>query len=100
MGGGAGLSTVKSALGLADYVGSMMTAGAEATYFFHYMPHPGHYDGFLMLDDNYNLKGYLPQYLATQVITNECVQPVDAPHNLFKVSSNVTDLARPLLPPS
>jgi hypothetical protein len=93
IGGGAGPSTVKGALWLADYVGSMMTAGAGATYFFHYMPHPGHYDGFLMLDENYNLKGYPPQYLATQVITKEWVQPVDAPHKLFKVSSDVTDAA-------
>jgi hypothetical protein len=61
------------------------------------MPHPGHYDGFLMLDENYNLKGYPPQYLATQVITKEWVQPVDAPHKLFKVSSDVTDAAGTLL---
>ena len=33
--GGAG--TVKSALWLADYVGSMMTAGASGTYYFHYI---------------------------------------------------------------
>jgi hypothetical protein len=97
IGGGAGPSTVKSALWLADYVGSMMTAGAGATYFFHYMPHPGHYSGFLMLDENYTLKGYPPQYLATQVITKEWVQPVDAPHKLFKVSSDVTDTAGTLL---
>ena len=36
IGGGAG--TVKSGLWLADYVGSMMTAGAGGTYYFHYMP--------------------------------------------------------------
>ena len=50
-----------------------------------------------MLDENYNLKGYPPQYLATQVITKEWVQPVDAPHRLFKVSSDVTDAAGNLL---
>ena len=33
--GGAG--TVKSALWLADYVGSMLTAGAGGTYYFHYI---------------------------------------------------------------
>jgi hypothetical protein len=97
IGGGAGPSTVKSALWLADYVGSMMTAGAGASYFFHYMPYPGNLNGFLMLDENYNLKGYPPQYLATQVITKEWVQPVDAPHKLFKVSSDVTDAAGALL---
>ena len=38
IGGGAGPSTVKSALWLADYVASMISAGAGATYYFHYMP--------------------------------------------------------------
>jgi hypothetical protein len=97
IGGGAGPSTVKSALWLADYVGSMMTAGAAATYFFHYMPSPGRINGFLILDEKYNVVGYPPQYLATQVITKEWVQPVDAPHKLFKASSDVTDAAGTLL---
>jgi hypothetical protein len=97
IGGGAGPSTVKSALWLADYVGSMMTAGAGATYFFHYMPSPGRLNGFLLLDEKYNVTGYPPQYLATQVITKEWVQPVDAPHQLFHVSSDVTDAAGTLL---
>ena len=92
IGGGAPPSTVKSALWLADYVGSMMTAGAGATYYFHYMPYPDHH-GFLLLDKEFNLKGYPPQYLATQVITKEWVQPVDAPHKLYKASSDVTDAA-------
>ena len=51
----------------------------------------------LLLDEQYNLIGYPPQYLATQVITKEWVQPVDYPHKLFKVSSDVTDAAGTLL---
>jgi hypothetical protein len=93
IGGGAGPSTVKSALWLADYVGSMMSEGAGATYYFHYMPSPDHPGGFLIVDKDFNLKGYPPQYLATQVITKEWVQPVDAPHKLFKASSDITDAA-------
>jgi F5/8 type C domain len=93
IGGGAGRSTVKSALWLADYVGSMMSEGAGATYYFHYMPSPEHPDGFLMIDRDFNLKGYSPQYLATQVITKEWVQPVDAPHRQFKASSDLADAA-------
>ena len=93
VGGGAPPSSVKSALWLADYVGSMMSAGAGATYYFHYMPSPDHPGGFLIVDKDFNLKGYPPQYLATQVITKEWVQPVDAPHKLFRVSSDVTDAA-------
>ena len=35
--GDRGIGTVKSGLWLADYVGSMMTAGAGGTYYFHYI---------------------------------------------------------------
>ena len=89
-------STVKSGLWLADYVGTMMTEGAGGTYYFHYMPYPGGGSGFgnfLMIDANYNVVGYPPQYLAAQVITKEWVQPVDAPHKQFKASSDVNDAA-------
>jgi hypothetical protein len=50
-----------------------------------------------MVDQNYNLKGYPPQYLATQLITKEWVQPIDAPHRQFKAASDVTDAAGTLL---
>jgi hypothetical protein len=93
IGGGAPPSTVKGALWLADYVGTMMSEGAGATYYFHYMPSPDHLGGFLIIDKDYKLKGYPPQYLATQVITKEWVQPVDAPHRQFKASSDVNDAA-------
>ncbi|MGA2855787.1 MAG: discoidin domain-containing protein [Candidatus Sulfotelmatobacter sp.] len=96
IGGGAPPSTVKSGLWLADYVGSMMAAGAGATYYFHYMPYPGGVGGFgnfLMIDENYKVLGYPPQYLAAQVITKEWVQPVDAPHKQFKAASDVEDAA-------
>jgi len=96
IGGGAGPSSVKSGLWLADYVGSMMSEGAGATYYFHYMPSPRQFGGFgsfLWIDENYQVLGYPPQYLAAQVITKEWVQPVDAPHRLFKATSDVTDAA-------
>jgi hypothetical protein len=86
--------TVKSALWLADYVGSMLTAGASGTYYFHYIATVGRGGGgggFLPVDDNNQVRNYPPQYLATQVITKEWVQPVDKIHKLFKVSSDVKD---------
>ena len=88
--GGAG--TVKSGLWLADYVGSVMTAGAGGTYYFHYIATEGRGGGgFLPIDENKHVRNYPPQYLATQVITKEWVQPVDAIHKLYKVSSDVKD---------
>jgi hypothetical protein len=92
IGGGAPPSSVKSALWLADYVGSMMAEGAGATYYFHYMPYPDH-PGFLLIDKDFHLRGYPPQYLATQIITKEWVQPVDAPHKQYKATSDVMDAA-------
>ena len=94
--GEGGQGTVKSGLWLADYIGSMMTAGAGGTYFFHYIASPGRGGGgggggFLPIDDNNRARYYPPQYLAAQVITKEWVQPVDAIHKLFRVSSNVKD---------
>jgi hypothetical protein len=90
--GGAG--SVKSALWLADYIGSIMTAGAGGTYYFHYIASGGRGGGgggFLPIDQDNHVTNYPPQYLATQVITKEWVQPVDAIHKLFKVASNVKD---------
>src|ERR1035438_3948657 len=85
--------TVKSGLWLADYVGSMLTAGAAGTFYFHYITTIGEggRGGFLSMDNNGHVKNYPPQYLATQVISKEWVQPVDAVHKLFKVASDVKD---------
>ena len=83
--------TVKSALWLADYVGAMMTAGAGGTYYFHYIASAGRGGhGFLSVDHQNNAT-YSPQYLATQVITQEWVQPVDKIHKLYKATSDVLD---------
>jgi len=83
--------TVKSGLWLADYVGAMMTAGAGGTYYFHYIAQPGRGGrGFLSVDEE-NHPTYSPQYLATQVITQDWVQPVDKIHKLYRATSDVKD---------
>ncbi len=88
--GGAG--TVKHGLWLADYVGAMMTAGAGGTYYFHYIANQSRSSGgFLPIDENNRVTSRTPQYLATQVITKDWVQPADAPHRLFRASSDVRD---------
>jgi hypothetical protein len=91
--GEGGSGTVKSALWLADYVGSVLTAGAGGTYYFHYIAGAGGGGGggFLPIDEDNHVRTYPPQYLATQVITKEWVQPVDAIHKLYKAASDVKD---------
>jgi hypothetical protein len=92
--GEGGPDSVKSALWLADYVGSIMTAGAGGTYYFHYIAGGGGGGGgggFLPIDESNHVRNYPPQYLATQVITKEWVQPVDSIHKLYKVASDVKD---------
>ena len=71
----------------------MLTAGAAGTFYFHYITtiDEGGRGGFLSMDNNGHVKNYPPQYLATQVISKEWVQPVDALHKLFKVASDVKD---------
>jgi hypothetical protein len=96
-GGGAGPADLKAGLWLADYVGSMMTGGASGTYFFHYIPSPGGGGNFLMLDRDYKVRAYPPQYLAAQVITKEWMQPVDQTQKLYKATSYVKDAAGNLL---
>jgi hypothetical protein len=86
-----GRDTVKSGLWLADYVGSMLTAGASGTYYFHYIATPGRGGSFLPIDENNHVQNYPPQYLATQVISKDWVQPMDAIHKLFRVASDVKD---------
>jgi hypothetical protein len=89
--GDGGPDTVKTGLWLADYVGAMMTAGAGGTYYFHYITSPGKRGHGLVSVDDDNHVLYSPQYLASQVIATEWVQPVDAVHKLYKATSNVTD---------
>src|SRR5262249_53842911 len=82
---------IKQALWLADYVGSMMTAGASGTFYFHYIATPGHPGPLLTVDRNYQVVGYPAQYFSTQMITKEWAQPVDATHQVFKASGDITD---------
>jgi hypothetical protein len=95
-------------LWLADYVGSMMTGGAAGTFYFHYVPSPLHANShcgntgatmsaLLNVDQDYHLKGYFAQYFASQLLTQEWVQPIDAPHRLFRVSSDIKDPAGNIL---
>jgi hypothetical protein len=84
-------NTVKSGLWLADYVGAMMTAGARGTYYFHYIASPGGSGRGFVSVDAHDHAVFSPQYLATQVITQEWVQPGDQTHQLYKATGDILD---------
>ncbi len=84
---------IMGALWLADFEGSFLTAGGTASYFYHYIPEPmwrgcdagGGSFSALQVDKDFQIKGHLSQYFATQLITREWAQPVDQLHRLFRV---------------
>jgi hypothetical protein len=86
-------------LWLADYVGSFLSAGGSAVYFFHYIPlgiHRGCNDslgtfGLFSTDTNLQIEQPLSQYFASQLINLEWVQPAGGAHRLFPVRSDVQD---------
>ena len=90
---------IMGALWLADFEGAFLTAGGTASYHYHYIPEPmwrgcdagGGSFSSIQVDADYEMKGYLSQYFATQLITREWVQPVDQLHRLFRVSSDLRD---------
>ena len=93
------------ALWLGDYVGSFLTAGGDAIYYFHYVP-PGLGRGcngssgtFGMFSANKDLQIQQPlsQYFASQLINLEWVQPGNAEHKLYAASSDVKDPAEHVL---
>jgi hypothetical protein len=87
---------IMGALWLADFEGSFLTAGGAASYFYHSIPEPmwrgcdagGGSFSALQVDKDFQIKGHLSQYFASQLITHEWAQPVDQPHRLFAVSTS------------
>ena len=92
---------IYGALWLADYVGAYISAGGDAVYYFHYFPLGIHGGcnrsagtfGMFTVDANYNVQQFTSQYFASELITQEWVQPGDAIHRTFPSTSNVTDAA-------
>ena len=92
-------SDIFSALWLADYIGSFLTAGGNGVYFFHYLPlqmehgcndSPGTF-GMFTVDADYKIQQPLAQFFASQLINLEWVQPGSGEHMTFPAQSDVTD---------
>jgi hypothetical protein len=98
--GGEASVDIFGALWLADSFAGFLTAGGQATYYYHALayspPHPacknswGTYRMF-MTDPEYRIRQKTSQFFAGQMITQEWVDPKDAEHRLFAASSDVKD---------
>jgi hypothetical protein len=98
--GGEASVDIFGALWLADTFSAFLTAGGQATFYYHALsyspPHPacsnswGTYHLF-MADQNYEIKQPTSQFFAAQLLTQEWVQPIDAQHQVFNATSDVKD---------
>jgi len=90
---------VWGALWLADYVGSFLSAGGNAVYFFHYIPlgvHRGCNNslgtfGLFSTDKDLKIEQPLSQFFASQLINLEWVEAAGGEHRLFSASSDIRD---------
>jgi hypothetical protein len=90
---------VWGALWLADYVGSFLSAGGNAVYFFHYIPlgvHRGCNNslgtfGLFSTDKDLKIEQPLSQFFASQLINLEWVEAAGGAHRLFSASSDIHD---------
>ena len=98
--GGEASVEIFGALWLGDTFAGFLTAGGEATFYYHalsYSPaHPvcpnswGTYHMF-MVDRNYQIRSRTSQFFAAQLLTQEWSQPVDAEHQLYTAASDIKD---------
>jgi hypothetical protein len=72
-------------LWLADYIGAFFAAGGKATFYFDY------FGDLFALDQKYQIKQPMAQFMAAQVITQEWAQPIDAEHHVFRATSDIKD---------
>jgi hypothetical protein len=84
---------------LADYIGSALSAGGKAIYFFHYLPlhmepgcnsSPGTF-GMFTINGNYEIQQPLAQFFVAQLINLDWVQPDGGEHQVFSAKSDVED---------
>ncbi len=84
---------------LGDYIGSVLNSGANAVYFFHYLPlqmepgcnnSPGTF-GMFTVDADYHIQQPLAQFFVAQLINLEWVQPGGGEHQVFAANSDLED---------
>jgi hypothetical protein len=86
-------------LWLADFVGAFYSAGGRASAYFQYFPErlshrcDATWGGFTMFkgDAAHRVEQPVAQYFATQLVTQEWVEPGDRAHKVFPASSEARD---------
>ena len=88
-----------SGLWLADYIGSLLDAGAKGVYYFHYLPlqiepgcnsSPGTF-GMFTVDASYKIQQPLAQFFVAQLINLEWVQPGGGEHQVYSAKADIDD---------
>jgi hypothetical protein len=88
-----------SGLWLADYIGSLLDAGAKGVYYFHYLPlqmepgcnsSPGTF-GMFTVDASYKIQQPLAQFFVAQLINLEWVQSGGGEHQVYSAKSDIDD---------
>ena len=88
-----------SGLWLADYIGSLLDAGAKGVYYFHYLPlqmepgcnsSPGTF-GMFTVDASYKIQQPLAQFFVAQLINTEWAQVGGGEHQVYSAKSDVDD---------
>jgi F5/8 type C domain len=88
-----------SGLWLADYIGSLLDAGAQGVYYFHYLPlqmepgcnsSPGTF-GMFTVDASYKIQQPLAQFFVAQLINLEWAQSGGGEHQVYSAKSDVED---------
>jgi hypothetical protein len=88
-----------SGIWLADYIGSLLDAGGDGVYYFHYLPlqmepgcnsSPGTF-GMFTVDASYRIQQPLAQFFVAQLINLEWAQPGNGEHQVYSAKSDVDD---------
>ena len=88
-----------SGVWLADYIGTFLSSGGSGVYYFHYLPlqlERGCNDsagtfGMFTVDADYKIKQRLAQFFASQMITQQWVEPGNGQHHVYPATSVVDD---------
>jgi hypothetical protein len=98
---------IEGALWQADYMASALVNGVSGAVYYQYEPValsrnagcPSDWGNLTMFvaDTHGNIRARGAQFFGVQMLTQEWVQPGDAPHDLYPASTNITQAGYPLV---